>query len=305
MFWMMRWNYLASCARMSLARAPDARESPMNRARCAKAASIFPVLMVVFITSGFLAGCGTLSNGRGWGQDATLFPGVHRIRDAALNSALDPRVWVPASGALVLQVDHMDERLSEWAVEHTPVFGSNQNADDASDYLRDAAAAGYLATALLTPSGEDEKEWLVAKFKGLGVGIGAISLTVGANDLLKGAIGRERPDGSDQRSMPSGHASFTAACATLGSRNVDSLHVPRGGKIALKTGFEVISLITGWSRVEAGVHYPSDVLVGMALGNFLAGFINDAFLGINPEDDFRLAVQPAHKGAMVSLSWRF
>jgi hypothetical protein len=228
-----------------------------------------------------------------------------KIGDAALKSAVDPRVWLPASAALVFQIDHMDERLSDWASSHTPLFGSNDDADDASDYLRDAAAAGYVATVFLTPSGEDEKTWAISKLKGLGVGLAAISLTVGTTDFMKSEIDRTRPDHSDRRSFPSGHASFTAACATLGIRNAQYVAAPPWGRTAIHTGFELVSLLTGWSRVEAGVHYPSDVLFGMALGNFLAGFVNDAFMGIDKERNFQLGFEPRRGGALLSVAWRF
>ena len=34
-----------------------------------------------------LTRCGTPPNGRGWGQDATLFPGWRQVRNAAVNAA--------------------------------------------------------------------------------------------------------------------------------------------------------------------------------------------------------------------------
>ena len=41
-----------------------------------------------------------------------------------------------------------------------------------------------------------------------------------------------------------------------------------------------------WARVEAGRHFPSDVLAGAALGNFITTFILDAFL--SPSEDSSL-----------------
>jgi len=38
---------------------------------------------------------------------------------------------------------------------------------------------------------------------------------------------------------------------------------------------------TGWARIEASKHYPTDVLVGAALGNFIALLVHDAFLKPN------------------------
>lgn len=36
-------------------------------------------------------------------------------------------------------------------------------------------------------------------------------------------------------------------------------------------------MLTGWSRVEAGKHYSSDVMVGWAIGNFLGNVTVLAF----------------------------
>jgi hypothetical protein len=45
---------------------------------------------------------------------------------------------------------------------------------------------------------------------------------------------------------------------------------------AIETGF---GYATAWARIEAGAHYPTDVLAGAALGNFVSLFVHDAFLG--------------------------
>ena len=55
-----------------------------------------------------------------------------------------------------------------------------------------------------------------------------------------------------------------------------------------------------WARMEAGVHFPSDTLFSLALGNFIASFVNDAFLGAGPADTLEL--QPLSDGAM--LTWQ-
>jgi len=86
-------------------------------------------------------------------------------------------------------------------------------------------------------------------------------------DLLKEVVGRARPPLADpgrtalvglpgDGSMPSGHAATAAAAATV----VALLH-PR-----LRPPLAALVAAIGLSRVYLGVHYPSDVLVGLALG---------------------------------------
>lgn len=226
------------------------------------------------------SGCATVPDGgRGWGADATIAPGWDRVREAAANAATDPHVWVPLAGAVVFRAGDWDEEVSDWAREETPLFGSQANARDWSDHLKAATNVAYWATVLATPSGDDAGEWFGNKARGVGVGLAARGLTSWTTRALKEGIGRERPDGSDDLSMPSGHSSAAAVNATLASRNLRAIPMAPRTRRVLDGGLLALTLGTGWARIEAGKHYPSDTLAGMALGNFFGAFINDAFLG--------------------------
>jgi membrane-associated phospholipid phosphatase len=74
---------------------------------------------------------------------------------------------------------------------------------------------------------------------------------------LKYTTRRERPDGSNNQSFPSGHTSNAFAWATIGAHYY-------GWKLGVP-GYAVASLI-GISRMEKNVHYLSDVLAGAGLG---------------------------------------
>jgi hypothetical protein len=250
---------------------------------------------------GTLAGCGTLPNGRGWGQDATFSPGWKRVGEAAVGAALDPHTWVPAAGASVFLIGDWDEELSDWASEHTPLFGSQEGADNASDYLTGAAVGAYVLTALATPSGEQARGWTSAKMKGVGVGAAASILTYGATGLLKEAVGRDRPDGSDDRGFPSARTSNAAVFEALAARNLRSLALSGGSNTALRIGFTALSVGTAWSRLEARKHFPTDVLAGAALGNFLGAFINDAFLGLERSGNLAVAIELSGERTVVRV----
>jgi hypothetical protein len=262
-------------------------------------------LTLVCCSMAMFAGCGTLANGRGWGQDATLCPGWHRVGKAALNAATDPETWVPAVGAAVFQIGSLDRNLANWASKRTPIFQSQDNADTASEALQATAEAAYAITALATPSGEDSGEWACAKAKGLTVGIAAIALTEGTTDLLKSTIHRKRPNGDDNQSFPSGHASRTTVCNTLAARNLQYLDMPDAARTGLRAGFLALSLTTAWARLEAKQHYPSDVLAGMAFGHFFGAFINDAFIGLDTPKNIFFSVEPSRKDVYCSVHWIF
>ena len=248
-------------------------------------------------------GCGTLPNKRGWGQDATLSPGWDRVKQSAIKASLSPETWAPVATALALQVDDMDERLSDWASANTPIFGSQKDADRWSTYLRGASGAAYLVTALATPSGNESFEWSKSKLKGLGVGVAAWGLTAGTTDLLKGKSDRTRPDGYDKRSFPSGHASTSGAFATLARRNIKAFSLSSKNAAFTNIGIASIAAGTAWARVEAKRHYPSDVLVGYALGHFFSAFINDAFLGLDMRREAVFMIRPSKDGVTASLHW--
>lgn len=103
-----------------------------------------------------------------------------------------------------------------------------------------------------------------AAWRGLG-GIAAAS--VAANLVGKGLTARDRPSfevpiarrlphAPRTSSFPSGHAASAAAFATGVALEMPGLAAP----------VIVLALGVGTSRVVTGVHYPSDVLAGFAIG---------------------------------------
>lgn len=88
--------------------------------------------------------------------------------------------------------------------------------------------------------------------------------------LLKASIARARPellphlDLVLSASMPSGHAA-NGTIAWLGSALALGTLWPRR-RMALVTGALVLALLIGLSRLALAVHWPSDVVVGWAIG---------------------------------------
>lgn len=265
---------------------------------------VFLYTILVF-NSIMFQGCGTLSNGRGWGRDATLTPGWERIKTSAVNAVASPETWGPLAGALTLQIDDMDQRISDWASEKNPVFGSMKNAREWSNNLEAGSSVVYFITAMAAPSGDDASAWLAAKSKGLAAGLAAAGITGGSTRILKRAAGRTRPDRSDNKSFPSGHSSDAAAFTTLARRNLKSIPLSDRSRILAGIGIAGIAVGTGWARIEARAHYPADVLAGYSLGHFVSSFINDAFLGLTDEKAVRLVTAHSRQGIWLCASWSF
>ncbi len=215
-----------------------------------------------------LGGCAAQGSAAPWGP---RWPSPGELGDAALATARSPTTWAPLAAAAVLSVGDLDQDLSSWAADHQPLFGSG--AESRSDDLRTAATAAWLITALVAPS-----DTVGGKLGGLAVGAGALGVENAVTDGIKRAAGRERPDGSDDRSFSSGHAGASSAAATLARRNLDYLNLPGWMDTSLRLGLYGIAAGTGWARVEAEKHYVTDVLVGHAVGHFVAGFLHQAFM---------------------------
>jgi diacylglycerol kinase family enzyme/membrane-associated phospholipid phosphatase len=104
-----------------------------------------------------------------------------------------------------------------------------------------------------------------------GVGAQAVSSLV-VNALLKRFFGRVRPDLENLQShrrlrrepgslsFPSGHSSSAAAFVTG-----VAMEAPLAG-----TALAPLALGVGYSRVHVGVHYPGDVVAGLAVGSAVA-----------------------------------
>ncbi len=248
-----------------------------------------------------LAGCATLPNGRRWGADATIAPGWHRVRSAAIKAVTDPWVWAPLAGATALQVDHLDERLSHWGRTRDPLFGSEANATRWSDRLRSASVGVDVATVLLAPSGRFDRTWLEDKAKGYLVNLTAATTAIESTTLLQHLVRRERPNRANDHSFPSGHSAASAAYTRLATLNLQEIPMAGGARGALAAGMHALAFATAWARVEGGWHYPSDTLAGMAIGNFCGEFFNDAFMGLDRGHD-RLAFSPLPGGGALTFA---
>ena len=85
----------------------------------------------------------------------------------------------------------------------------------------------------------------------------AIVVSTVYTGLLKTAFPRERPDGSDNKSFPSGHAAAAFAWATVAEEHW-------GPKVGIPSFLAATAI--GLSRVQHNKHNLSDVLAGATLG---------------------------------------
>jgi membrane-associated phospholipid phosphatase len=85
----------------------------------------------------------------------------------------------------------------------------------------------------------------------------ATIINFGYTELLKVTARRERPDGSNNQSFPSGHASNAFTLATVAERHY-------GWKVGAPA--YALAAAVGYSRIVRDKHYLSDVVAGATLG---------------------------------------
>jgi membrane-associated phospholipid phosphatase len=128
----------------------------------------------------------------------------------------------------------------------TPAHAGDKDWGTASDIGRNA----LVLTALGLPAVEGD--WQGAKQAAFSIGATGLVTTA-----LKESISEERPDGSDNKSFPSGHTSVSfAAAATLYKRH--------GWEVGLPA--HAVAALVGVARVKAHKHFVHDVIAGAAIG---------------------------------------
>ena len=260
----------------------------------------FPRWVQTTLSSLILFGCSIAPGHCAESHDAASWPTKGRLKEALLRALRTPATWAPAAGAAVMASTDWDGKVSRWAVERSPVFGSPHTAREWSDPLRGATHLGMIATALAVPG--PQPSWK-PKLQRLLVEQAGARLAVDMTNIFKDVTQRERPDASDQGSFPSAHSSKAFAYSSFASRNLHATQVSDAARRGIEAGLYTLAVGTAWSRVEGGVHYPSDVMAGAALGNFMAFFIHDAFLGGSDRVAVDVELHPDSPSFQVRLSF--
>jgi len=126
------------------------------------------------------------------------------------------------------------------------LFAQTTTTEKIGDALRLAIPIGAYASTLYLEDKEGQMEF----YKSFGV-------TVASTYALKYTVKRERPNGENDRSFPSGHSSSTFGAASF-------IHLRYGWEYAVLP--YVGAIYTGYSRVASKQHYIGDVIAGATIG---------------------------------------
>ncbi|MBN2279277.1 MAG: phosphatase PAP2 family protein [Candidatus Marinimicrobia bacterium] len=110
-------------------------------------------------------------------------------------------------------------------------------------------------------------------------------------EQLKMITGRERPNGADFKSFPSGHAAGSFGLATC-------LNAIYGKKVGLPAYAMAVFVAT--SRIQDNKHYLSDVIAGGLIGTMVARGFSGEY-----RSNWRLDPQISTRGIGMTLSINF
>jgi membrane-associated phospholipid phosphatase len=190
----------------------------------------------------------------------------HGSSDAWKESVWDqyltqPEVLLPMGLAVSAAViSHWDRRLAK---QWQGLLGGDQTLGDIGVYTLIGTSA---MIGVLFP-GEGRNGW----DEGWTIGESFL-VSYLTTSVLKASVPRSRPD-HGSHSFPSGHSAMAFTGATLIEQNSGPLlGLPAYG----------LAAFTAFERVEAGRHFPSDVLAGAAIGTLSAGVFDALHWGRGP-----------------------
>lgn len=223
------------------------------------------VLAVAILSTGFAAAQQTAPPARDFGR--MLWTNTKGLISA--DNAAPALLGATAAGSATL----FDRRVQDYfgGERVAPAIGSVGNVIGNSLTL--GSAAGIMFWTSYRGSNE--------RFKTLSFDLTqAVLLDAAITVGVKSATRRERPDGSNDLSFHSGHASSTTAFATVLAHHYPKAAIPA----------YLVAALTGFSRLEKNKHWLSDVVAGHAIGYLIGSTV---VRGHNPMQIGRVSWAPA------------
>lgn len=225
-----------------------------------------------------------------------------RMWNASKIAIANTNTWVPLTGAVLFVATDTDHPTSDWAVDNRPVFSTRKKANDRGNKLAAALSVSAILSSVLLHTRHSEH----SRWDRLKIDASTLVMTNGITRALKKSVCRSRPKNTPnvkEVSFPSGHSSQAFSTAAIISENLKLYRMSNKNKISINIGVYTLAYGTAWARVEAEQHYPSDVLAGAALGNFLAVFFREMFL---KENKLRISAQSSEGGGTeLNVSYAF
>lgn len=181
-----------------------------------------------------------------------------------------------------------DDDVARWRKNHAMM---PETASQFFDGYGGGGAYPAAGVVMVVHSALVEKERGPAAVERAGALYAALGLTAGITDLLKVAVGRERPNGEGNRSFPSGHTSGSFCLAGFA-------HEMYGAGVGAP--LYLIAGAVGLQRIHDNRHWLTDVIAGGALGTMIGRGFGKAWREKRAKG---VAVATQGGGVQVSLAW--
>ncbi len=243
-----------------------------------------------------------LTMATGCAQIKRSVPGMERVIDVTKVVIREPETWVPLTTAAVIAATNLDREISDWASEETPIFGSQQSADDASDDIRNLLVVGAAASTFFAPVPEGENGFRIRRIVANAAGGTAASAFVEVGKL---SVGRDRPNDRDDESFPSGHSAGAFTSSVFMEQNLNETIENPLLRRSIKIGTTGAASLVAWARVEAQEHFPVDVLVSAGVSNLVAKVFYQSITSDGLSGVPSVAFQAGRDGFIMRLDRRF
>jgi membrane-associated phospholipid phosphatase len=203
-------------------------------------------------------------------------------------------------------------RNSVFAFDRCATHNFSFEWDERSDQFRDILVTSSLLFISIPPALHAKFSHIVTLATML---VESAFLVGGITYLTKAAFGRKRPylyntdlsaerrisiDDSPSPSFFSGHTAAAFTAATFISKVFSDIHGDSIWSKLLWGSSLSLAALTGYARFKAGMHYPSDVIVGAAVG-FAVGYLVPTFHKKKRGDRLSFIIAPNRIGFCLTL----
>lgn len=164
---------------------------------------------------------------------------------------------------------------------------SFQSTAVASDKIRNA---GDILQILIPAVGFGSTLFYEEGYDGSIQFVEALAASQVTTEVLKNIVHKQRPDGSDYKSFPSGHTTAAFMGASF-------IHKRYGLKYSIPA--YIGAAFVGYSRVEADKHYVEDVVAGAAIGMISSFYFTETYKGFS----IAPAVKDGAYGVSINKKW--
>tara|TARA_R110000737_G_scaffold233419_1_gene246652 strand:- start:169 stop:972 length:804 start_codon:yes stop_codon:yes gene_type:complete len=207
-----------------------------------------------------------------WKQSGFVFGGTAAMLGGAV--LIEDR-----RGPLTVEDINSLDRETIFGIDQGSVGNFSSRAGIDSDHFKNVAFVAPLALFFSGQARENTKEILIMYAE-------VMALNSGVTSICKSSFGRFRPyaynpdvdleiklASTTRRSLFSGHVSHVASLSYFTATVFDDLYPESNYKYVVWAGAIAAPAITGYLRVKAGRHFPTDVIIGYGVGALVGYFI--------------------------------